>query len=293
MFSASLVYTLTCLIIWNVYLDVFALGVDECDLGLHNCSENSNCSDPDLNANGTVNCTCKTGYTGNGTFCKDIDECTTDPMICSGEGFQCENTIGSYGCHCRRDYLTMPNETCVHKNDCTKMKICHDNAECQTLGNNTFNCSCKSGYTGDGKKNCTDINECLGTNDCHENATCENVPGSYECTCTVKVETGESCQASSYCPTQVSSDRPTQVSSYHSTQVSSDRPTQVSSYHSTQVSSDRPTQDSQNQDCKSDDDDDDDGTVIALVSVTIVLLVLCLIALIIAIFCIYKMRNSR
>ena len=39
-----------------------------------------------------------------------------------------------------------------------------------------------------------DINECLGTNDCHKNATCENVPGSYECTCKVKVKNKESCQ---------------------------------------------------------------------------------------------------
>ena len=44
------------------------------------------------------------------------------------------------------------------------------------------------------KKMLSDINECLGTNDCHENATCENVPGSYDCTCKVKVKKEESCQ---------------------------------------------------------------------------------------------------
>ena len=39
--------------------------VDECDLGLDECSENANCSD----TIGSYNCTCRTGFDGDGFSC--------------------------------------------------------------------------------------------------------------------------------------------------------------------------------------------------------------------------------
>ena len=40
--------------------------VNECDAKTHDCHENATCSD----VVGGFNCTCDTGFTGNGTFCE-------------------------------------------------------------------------------------------------------------------------------------------------------------------------------------------------------------------------------
>ena len=39
--------------------------IDECNNGSHVCDVNANCT----NTNGSHNCTCKEGYTGNGQSC--------------------------------------------------------------------------------------------------------------------------------------------------------------------------------------------------------------------------------
>ncbi|XP_022805208.1 neurogenic locus notch homolog protein 1-like [Stylophora pistillata] len=44
---------------------------DECVTGLHNCSPNAYCN----NTNGSYNCTCKPGFTGNGQECKRVTSC--------------------------------------------------------------------------------------------------------------------------------------------------------------------------------------------------------------------------
>ena len=42
--------------------------VDECSERLHNCDENANCTNLDEG----FNCTCNSGYSGNGTFCSGM-----------------------------------------------------------------------------------------------------------------------------------------------------------------------------------------------------------------------------
>ena len=50
-----------------LYLYHFSLytDVNECKYGSHNCDVNANCT----NTEGSFNCSCNPGYTGNGTYC--------------------------------------------------------------------------------------------------------------------------------------------------------------------------------------------------------------------------------
>ena len=56
----------------NVLLDCYT-DTDECGERTHNCHENATCSD----VVGGFNCTCNTGFTGNGTFCEGKNDCSS------------------------------------------------------------------------------------------------------------------------------------------------------------------------------------------------------------------------
>ncbi|XP_072479479.1 pro-epidermal growth factor [Notamacropus eugenii] len=49
-------------------------------------------------------CQCLEGFTRNGTFCSDIDECEMDKVLCRPESSQCINTEGGYVCKCLKGY---------------------------------------------------------------------------------------------------------------------------------------------------------------------------------------------
>ena len=51
---------------------------------------------------GNHECTCKTGYVGDGQTCDDIDECTVNNQ-CS-EVATCTNTPGCFECACMDGY---------------------------------------------------------------------------------------------------------------------------------------------------------------------------------------------
>ena len=44
------------------------IDINECTLGTHNCHTSATCT----NIPGSFNCTCKIGYSGNGTFCQGL-----------------------------------------------------------------------------------------------------------------------------------------------------------------------------------------------------------------------------
>ncbi|XP_065190765.1 protein kinase C-binding protein NELL2-like [Sycon ciliatum] len=68
---------------------------DECLHQTHNCSSNAACT----NTVGSYNCTCDSGFSGDGKFCKDRDECLYQTHNCSSNA-TCANTVGSYNCTC-------------------------------------------------------------------------------------------------------------------------------------------------------------------------------------------------
>ncbi|XP_048589519.1 fibulin-2 [Nematostella vectensis] len=156
------------------------IAVDYCLKYNYTCSEFAQCF------NGPTNhtCACKQGYSGNGTYCADINECTSNftRHRCHNKA-TCTNTIGSYDCACVLGYTGSGLE-CVDVNECsTRTHNCHFNSTCtNTVG--SYLCACKGGFTGDGVA-CVDVDECVEGNQCHSNATCNNTIGEYTCTCNV------------------------------------------------------------------------------------------------------------
>ncbi|MDH5673863.1 MAG: hypothetical protein OEZ06_17025 [Myxococcales bacterium] len=126
-------------------------------------------------------CICPAGFTGDGTACDDVDECTEGTDDCHVQA-SCTNTEGGYVCTCNDGY-DGDGVTCADVDECTAgTDGCSDNATCgNTVG--SYDCSCKDGFSGDGF-GCTDDDECeLGTADCSSNANCTNEPGGYSCKC--------------------------------------------------------------------------------------------------------------
>jgi hypothetical protein len=69
------------------------VNVDECEGEASPCHPNATCTD----SAGSFSCACKDGYSGDGSSCRDIDECADDDAC---EGGDCTNTAGSFTCGC-------------------------------------------------------------------------------------------------------------------------------------------------------------------------------------------------
>ncbi|CAI4230108.1 unnamed protein product [Auanema sp. JU1783] len=72
------------------------------DSRINECSQYGQCA---ILGGGKLGCSCKSGFTGDGYNCTDINECL-DPYTCganTGNGI-CTNTIGSYNCTCNPYY---------------------------------------------------------------------------------------------------------------------------------------------------------------------------------------------
>jgi hypothetical protein len=120
------------------------------------CDSNAACT----NSVGSYTCACKTGYSGDGKTCADVNECTAGTAGCSTNA-TCGNTTGSFTCTCNAGYAG-DGKTCTDVNECTAgTAVCAPAADCSnTTG--SYTCACKAGYTGDGKT-CTDVDECKAT----------------------------------------------------------------------------------------------------------------------------------
>ena len=76
----------------NFYSGPFCADVDECLL--QPCDENAVCN----NRAGSYDCSCKTGFSGDGFECQDTDECSEN--VCD-ENADCVNVAGFYTCSCK------------------------------------------------------------------------------------------------------------------------------------------------------------------------------------------------
>ena len=100
---------------------------NECSSNTHDCHVNGFCT----NKIGYHECSCNSGYEGDGEMCTDIDECYAG-HTCSVEA-SCSNVAGSYDCLCFDGYSgdgynCQDNDECADDttNACTKLENCEN-----------------------------------------------------------------------------------------------------------------------------------------------------------------------
>eukprot|EP00117_Sycon_ciliatum_P019648 scpid6927/ scgid17744/ Fibrillin-1 len=166
--------------------DTLCLDNNECDLGLHNCSDTFEC----VNEPGSYGCSCPTGLnvSSSANECiADVDECTGQPDLCKPHS--CMNSHGSYQCLCSTGYANVSSTQCQEIDECLTMQHdCHSSATCRnTLA--SYQCQCSHGFAAAAATNssamrvCVDIPECANTSICQRNEECIEQAGSYLCRC--------------------------------------------------------------------------------------------------------------
>ena len=93
-FSCTSKILVICYFFYN--LICFVTDINECSTE-GTCDENADC----LDTPGSYECTCSSGYSGDGHMCLDIDECLTDPC---DENATCTNNNGSFSCQCNTGF---------------------------------------------------------------------------------------------------------------------------------------------------------------------------------------------
>uniref|UniRef100_A0A287ALB0 Stabilin 1 n=1 Tax=Sus scrofa TaxID=9823 RepID=A0A287ALB0_PIG len=146
------------------------------------CDPNANCLQDSAAAPA---CVCAAGYSGNGTYCSEVDLCAQDHGGCSPHA-NCTNVApGQRTCTCWDGY-TGDGEICQEANSCLiRHGGCHKHADCIPTGPQQVSCSCREGYSGDGIRTCDLLDPCSQNNGgCSLHAVCKSTgDGQRTCTC--------------------------------------------------------------------------------------------------------------
>ncbi|KAH8370982.1 hypothetical protein KR093_005865, partial [Drosophila rubida] len=152
-----------------------------CTRDVNECAPEINpCHDECINLPGSFRCAaCPPGYTGDGKYCRDIDECRDgNNGGCSQRPtVSCTNTEGSYRCGRCPIGWTGDGHSCspAKSNSCDGEQICHSHAKCEYISE-TVVCSCPDGFYGHGygDDGCTEDSDRkpCDNHPCQNNATC-------------------------------------------------------------------------------------------------------------------------
>ncbi|XP_060651506.1 cubilin homolog [Drosophila nasuta] len=152
-----------------------------CTRDVDECAPDINpCHDECINLPGSFRCAaCPPGYTGDGKYCRDIDECRDgNNGGCSQRPtVSCINTEGSFRCGRCPIGWTGDGRSCspTKSNSCDGEQICNDHAKCEYISE-TVVCSCRIGYYGHGygADGCTEDSDRKPCDNhrCQNNGTC-------------------------------------------------------------------------------------------------------------------------
>ncbi|XP_019369696.1 PREDICTED: signal peptide, CUB and EGF-like domain-containing protein 3 isoform X6 [Gavialis gangeticus] len=113
--------------------------VDECIEGTDNCHIDAICQNPPR----SYKCICKSGFSGDGKHCKDVDECERDDN--AGCVHECVNIPGNYRCTCYDGFrLAQDGHNCLDLDECSV-----GNGGCQQTCINmmgSYECHCREGF---------------------------------------------------------------------------------------------------------------------------------------------------
>lgn len=146
------------------------------------CNANANCV---RSSAGAPVCVCAAGYSGNGSYCSEVDPCAHDHGGCSPHANCTKVAPGQRTCTCQDGY-TGDGELCQEVNSCLiRNGGCHVHAECIPTGPQQVSCSCHEGYSGDGMQSCELLDPCSKNNGgCSPYALCKSTgDGQRTCTC--------------------------------------------------------------------------------------------------------------
>ena len=89
--------------------------IDECVAGEDNChAAHSVCSD-EIGGQGSFQCSCQPGYTGNGVdSCENIDECSLGLDTCDDATTDCSDTEGGFMCICKDGFVSDGMGSCIY-----------------------------------------------------------------------------------------------------------------------------------------------------------------------------------
>ncbi|KAI5093433.1 stabilin-1 precursor [Silurus meridionalis] len=121
------------------------------------CDMNAVCL---YNGKGQFQCTCKTGFEGDGKFCTPINSCSNNNGGCPTNSTVCESTgPGQSICVCQNGMEgSDPRAGCTLKSAC-KADTCHMSARCETGQDGIARCVCSSKQISDGWRCYGDIME--------------------------------------------------------------------------------------------------------------------------------------
>uniref|UniRef100_F6TP48 Signal peptide, CUB and EGF-like domain-containing protein 3 n=1 Tax=Ornithorhynchus anatinus TaxID=9258 RepID=F6TP48_ORNAN len=155
--------------------------VDECVEGTDNCHIDAICQ----NTPRAYRCLCKSGYSGDGKHCRDVDECERDDN--AGCVHDCVNIPGNYRCTCYDGFrLAHDGHNCLDVDECAE-----GNGGCQQSCVNvmgSYECRCRDGFfLSDNQHTCIQRPE-EGMNCMNKNHGCAHIcretpKGSIACEC--------------------------------------------------------------------------------------------------------------
>ncbi|XP_078677001.1 stabilin-2-like isoform X1 [Branchiostoma floridae x Branchiostoma belcheri] len=156
--------------------------INPCGPNLDVCHEHAQCD----NQFGNIRCVCKSGYTGSGLECIEMNPCRLpDRGGCHPDATCIKVGPGTNVCQCDEGWEG-DGISCIPVDNCRSLNRggCDPHADCIFTAPGQNDCRCMRGFRGDGKT-CTPINPCLENfGGCHSQAVCTQTgPGTNNCTC--------------------------------------------------------------------------------------------------------------